>query len=117
MSTPAPRQRAEHHDTIASFLQRRDKYLPSREVLDHKLAAAAATAELLKARGYATGGFGPDERLMSPDGALGRSLELYAGHAEIPCGSWAATWSGPSTTSSGPSSSARRPATCGVAPR
>jgi len=39
---------------------------------------------------YATGGYGPDERLMPPDGALGRSLELYAGHAEIPCGSWAA---------------------------
>ncbi len=39
---------------------------------------------------YATGGFGPDERLMPPNGALGRSLELYAGHAEIPCGSWAA---------------------------
>jgi DUF1680 family protein len=40
---------------------------------------------------YATGGFGPDERLMPPDGSLGRSLELYAGHAEIPCGTWAAT--------------------------
>ncbi|MBI1773929.1 MAG: glycoside hydrolase family 127 protein [Proteobacteria bacterium] len=40
---------------------------------------------------YATGGFGPDERLMPPDGSLGRSLDLYAGHAEIPCGSWAAT--------------------------
>ena len=39
---------------------------------------------------YATGGYGPDERLMPADGALGRSLELYAGHAEIPCGSWAA---------------------------
>ncbi len=39
---------------------------------------------------YATGGFGPDERLMRPDGQLGRSLELYAGHAEIPCGTWAA---------------------------
>jgi len=39
---------------------------------------------------YATGGFGPDERLMPPDGSLGRSLELYAGHAEIPCGAWAA---------------------------
>jgi DUF1680 family protein len=39
---------------------------------------------------YATDGFGPDERLMPPDGSLGRSLELYAGHAEIPCGSWAA---------------------------
>jgi hypothetical protein len=39
---------------------------------------------------YATGGFGPDERLMPPDGGLGRSLDLYAGHAEIPCGTWAA---------------------------
>jgi hypothetical protein len=39
---------------------------------------------------YATGGFGPDERLMPPDGSLGRSLDLYAGHAEIPCGTWAA---------------------------
>ena len=38
---------------------------------------------------YATGGFGPDERMMPPDGSLGRSLELYAGHAEIPCGTWA----------------------------
>ncbi len=40
---------------------------------------------------YATGGFGPDERLMPPDGSLGRSLDLYAGHAEIPCGTWAGT--------------------------
>jgi DUF1680 family protein len=39
---------------------------------------------------YATGGYGPDERLMPADGRLGRSLELYAGHAEIPCGTWAA---------------------------
>ncbi len=27
---------------------------------------------------------------MPPDGSLGRSLELYGYHAEIPCGSWAA---------------------------
>jgi DUF1680 family protein len=40
---------------------------------------------------YATGGFGPDERLVPPDGSLGRSLDLYAGHAEIPCGTWAGT--------------------------
>jgi DUF1680 family protein len=40
---------------------------------------------------YATGGFGPDERLMPPDGSLGRSLDLYAGQAEIPCGTWAGT--------------------------
>ena len=40
------KQRADHHDTIAALLQRRDKYLPSQEVLDHKLAAVAATVEL-----------------------------------------------------------------------
>ncbi len=39
---------------------------------------------------YATGGYGPDERLMRPDGSLGRSLECCGYHAEIPCGSWAA---------------------------
>jgi DUF1680 family protein len=39
---------------------------------------------------YATGGYGPDERLMPPDGSLGRSLDALAYHAEIPCGSWAA---------------------------
>lgn len=39
---------------------------------------------------YATGGYGPDERFMGLDGQLGRSLDLYAGHAEIPCGAWAA---------------------------
>jgi uncharacterized protein len=39
---------------------------------------------------YATGGYGPDERFMRPDGSLGRSLECCAYHAEIPCGAWAA---------------------------
>jgi uncharacterized protein len=39
---------------------------------------------------YATGGYGPDERLMPADGSLGRSLDVNAFHAEIPCGSWAA---------------------------
>jgi DUF1680 family protein len=39
---------------------------------------------------YATGGYGPDERLMPPDGSLGRSLDAFGYHAEIPCGSWAA---------------------------
>ena len=38
---------------------------------------------------YATGGYGPDERLMPADGSLGRSLELCAYHAEEPCGAWA----------------------------
>lgn len=39
---------------------------------------------------YATGGYGPDERLMPPDGSLGRSLDVCGYHAEVPCGSWAA---------------------------
>jgi DUF1680 family protein len=39
---------------------------------------------------YATGGYGPDERLMPLDGSLGRSLDVNGFHAEIPCGSWAA---------------------------
>ena len=44
---------------------------------------------VLRTQCYATGGYGPDERLMPPDGSLGRSLDLYGYHAEIPCGSWA----------------------------
>ena len=39
---------------------------------------------------YATGGYGPEERLMPPDGSLGHALDVCGAHAEIPCGSWAA---------------------------
>jgi DUF1680 family protein len=39
---------------------------------------------------YATGGYGPEERLMRADGSLGNSLDCCAYHAEIPCGAWAA---------------------------
>jgi DUF1680 family protein len=39
---------------------------------------------------YATGGYGPAERLVAPaDGGLGRSLETEANTFETPCGSWA----------------------------
>jgi len=38
---------------------------------------------------YATGGYGPTERLVAPDGELGRSLEREANTFETPCGSWA----------------------------
>ena len=38
---------------------------------------------------FATGGFGPGERMVGYDGDLGRSLELHADTAEVPCGSWA----------------------------
>jgi uncharacterized protein len=38
---------------------------------------------------FASGGFGPGERLVGYDGDLGRALELHADTAEVPCGSWA----------------------------
>lgn len=39
---------------------------------------------------YATGGYGPNERFMAPDGSLGRALETRSDTSEIVCGSWAA---------------------------
>ncbi len=38
---------------------------------------------------YATGGFGPDEQLMPPDGSLGNSLDTVSATFETGCGSWA----------------------------
>ncbi len=38
---------------------------------------------------YATGGFGPDEKLQRPDGSLGQSLEFTYNNFETVCGSWA----------------------------
>jgi uncharacterized protein len=38
---------------------------------------------------YATGGYGPGEKLQAPDGSLGRSLETESDTFETPCGSWA----------------------------
>ena len=38
---------------------------------------------------YATGGFGPDEDLVAPDGELGRRLETTYATFETPCGCWA----------------------------
>ncbi len=38
---------------------------------------------------FATGGFGPGERLAGYEGDLGRALEMHADTAEVPCGSWA----------------------------
>jgi len=43
-----------------------------------------------KRQTYATGGYGPDERFVYSDGALGDSLEVYAASFECPCCSWAA---------------------------
>lgn len=38
---------------------------------------------------YATGGYGPMERIVPPDGTLGRSLEARNASFETVCGSWA----------------------------
>jgi DUF1680 family protein len=38
---------------------------------------------------YATGGYGPNERFMAPDGSLGRALEIRTDQFETGCGSWA----------------------------
>lgn len=38
---------------------------------------------------YATGGYGPNERFMAPDGSLGRALETRSDTCETSCGSWA----------------------------
>jgi len=39
---------------------------------------------------YATGGYGPNERFMAPDGSLGRALDTRSDTWESGCGSWAA---------------------------
>jgi DUF1680 family protein len=38
---------------------------------------------------YATGGYGPNERFMAPDGSLGRALDTRSDTFEAVCGSWA----------------------------
>jgi DUF1680 family protein len=38
---------------------------------------------------YATGGYGPNERFMKPDGSLGKALETRSDTFETICGSWA----------------------------
>jgi len=45
---------------------------------------------LQKTQCYATGGYGPMERYVPPDGTLGRSLEARNASFETVCGSWAA---------------------------
>ncbi|MHB8054692.1 MAG: beta-L-arabinofuranosidase domain-containing protein [Candidatus Aminicenantales bacterium] len=39
---------------------------------------------------FATGGYGPAERILPSDGSLGRSLEMRLDSCETPCCSWAA---------------------------
>ena len=42
-----------------------------------------------RAQCYATGGYGPSEKLVPADGTLGKLLEREANTFETPCGSWA----------------------------
>ena len=42
-----------------------------------------------RTQAYASGGFGPDEELMPPDGSLGDSLDTVSATFETGCGSWA----------------------------
>jgi hypothetical protein len=39
---------------------------------------------------FATGGYGPDEDIVAPDGELGKRLETTWSSFETPCGTWAA---------------------------
>ncbi len=43
----------------------------------------------MKTQAYVTGGYGPGEWSVPPDGSLGSALEIRSDSAEIPCGSWA----------------------------
>jgi DUF1680 family protein len=45
---------------------------------------------LQKVQCYATGGFGPSEFIVAPDGGLGRALDTRQDSFETGCGSWAA---------------------------
>jgi DUF1680 family protein len=45
---------------------------------------------LQNAQCYATGGFGPSEFIVAPDGGLGRALDTRQDSFETGCGSWAA---------------------------
>lgn len=52
-------------------------------------AIVAAYDWLQQTQCYATGGYGPDEDLVAPDGELGRRLDTTFASFETPCGCWA----------------------------
>jgi DUF1680 family protein len=57
---------------------------------DHFLNVAVNAYDFFqKSQCFATGGFGPAERIMPPDGSLGLSLETRMDSFEAPCGTWA----------------------------
>ena len=74
---------------VNSFSSAATAYLVGGDVRYRQLAINGYDF-VLRTQCYATGGYGPDERLMPADGSLGRSLDVFGYHAEIPCGSWAA---------------------------
>ena len=90
-ASPAPGHvRANHaYSHVNSFSSLAARYARQRDPRD--LAALVNAHDwLLATQTYATGGYGPEERLMPEPGSLGRALQLSISHAEIPCGSWAA---------------------------
>jgi uncharacterized protein len=69
----------------------------SSAAMHYEIAGDPATLRILRnaydylqnTQCYATGGFGPDERFLAPDGALGRALDMRPNTFETVCGSWA----------------------------
>jgi DUF1680 family protein len=57
---------------------------------EHEAAKPQPKASTQNSQCYATGGFGPAERYVFADGALGESLALRLDSFEAPCCSWAA---------------------------
>jgi uncharacterized protein len=69
----------------------------SSAAMHYEIAGNPATLKILKnaydylqkTQCFATGGYGPDERLLAPDGSLGQALEFRPNTFETVCGSWA----------------------------
>lgn len=51
--------------------------------------AANAGRYIRRHQAYATGGYGPNERIVALDGSLGRALDTRTDTCEVPCCTWA----------------------------
>ncbi len=69
----------------------------SSAAMHYEITADARTLRILRnaydylqhTQCFATGGYGPDERFLAPDGSLGHALEMRPNTFETVCGSWA----------------------------
>lgn len=69
----------------------------SSAAMHYEVTGDAATLRILRnfydymqrTQCFATGGYGPDERLLAPGGSLGKALEFRPNTFETVCGSWA----------------------------